>query len=106
VYGAETSTMNLTKVAPRILVTLIAGGWRRMWRKHILWSFSPIALLVLAGLVLTVFGLAVGIWATVWSLSHGVSASTGTWLLGVAPTIVGIQFLVEGLVLDIQATPK
>ncbi|MDR1187878.1 MAG: glycosyltransferase family 2 protein, partial [Bifidobacteriaceae bacterium] len=58
VYGAETSTMNLTKVAPRILLTLIAGGWRRMWRKHILWSFSPIALLVVAGLVLTVFGLA------------------------------------------------
>lgn len=105
VYGRETSTMNLTKVAPRILGTLIGGGWRRMWRKYILWSFSPIALLMLAGLALTVFGLAVGAWATVWSLSHGVSASTGTWLLGVAPAIVGIQFLVQGLVLDIQATP-
>ncbi|MDR2564604.1 MAG: glycosyltransferase family 2 protein [Bifidobacteriaceae bacterium] len=106
VYGAETSTMNLAKVAPRIMGTLIAGGWRRLWRKYILWSFSPIALLLLAGLALTIFGLAVGAWATVWSLSHGVSASTGTWLLGVAPTIVGIQFLVQGLVLDIQATPK
>ncbi|MDR1441557.1 MAG: glycosyltransferase family 2 protein [Bifidobacteriaceae bacterium] len=106
VYGAETSGMNLIKVAPRILWTLITGGWRRMWRKHILWSFSPIALLMLAGFALTVFGLAVGTWATIWSLTNGVSASTGTWLLGVAPTIVGVQFLVEGLVLDIQATPK
>jgi glycosyltransferase involved in cell wall biosynthesis len=106
VYGAETSTMNLTKVAPRILSTLIGGGWRRIWRKYILWSFSPIALLLLAGLALTIFGLAVGLWATIWSLSHGVSASTGTWLLGVAPAMVGIQFLVQGLVLDIQATPK
>ncbi|MDR1798621.1 MAG: glycosyltransferase family 2 protein [Bifidobacteriaceae bacterium] len=106
VYGNEKSTMNLTRVAPRIMWTLITGGWRRMWRKYILWNFSPIALLLLAGLFLTLFGLVVGVWATAWSLSHGVSASTGTWLLGVAPAMVGIQFLVQGLVLDIQATPK
>jgi glycosyltransferase involved in cell wall biosynthesis len=105
-YGSETSTMNLTRVAPRIAWTLLGGGWRRMWRKYILWSFSPIALLLLAGLILTVFGFAVGLWATIWSLTNGTSASTGTWLLGVAPAIVGIQFLVQGLVLDIQATPK
>jgi glycosyltransferase involved in cell wall biosynthesis len=106
VYGSEKSTMNLARVAPRILATLFTGGWRRMWRKYILWSFSPIALLLLAGLALTVFGVVVGTWATIWSLTTGVSASTGTWLLGVAPTIVGIQLLVQGLVLDIQATPK
>jgi hypothetical protein len=39
-------------------------------------------------------------------LMGGVSASTGTWLLAVTPTIVGIQFLVQALVLDIQATPS
>jgi glycosyltransferase involved in cell wall biosynthesis len=105
-YGAESSTMNLTRVAPRILATLIGGGWRRLWRKYILWSFSPIALLALVGMALTVFGVAVGVWATVWSLTRGVSASTGTWLLGVAPAMVGIQFMVQALVLDIQATPK
>ena len=106
VYGNETSTMRLWRVVPRIMATLIAGGWRRMWRKYILWDFSPIALLLIVGLLLTVFGVAVGIWATVWSLTNGVSASTGTWLLGIAPAIVGIQFMVQGLTLDIQATPK
>jgi glycosyltransferase involved in cell wall biosynthesis len=106
VYGSETSTMRLSRVAPRILATLIGGSWRRMWRKYVLWSFSPIALLAFAGLLLTLFGVTVGVWATAWSLINGVSASTGTWLLGVAPTIVGIQFMVQGLVLDIQATPK
>jgi glycosyltransferase involved in cell wall biosynthesis len=106
VYGEETSTMKLSRVAPRILATLIGGGWRRMWRKYILWSFSPIALLLLSGLILTVFGLIVGVWTTVWSLTTGVSASTGTWLLGVTPAIVGIQFMVQGLVLDIHATPQ
>jgi glycosyltransferase involved in cell wall biosynthesis len=105
-YGQETSTMNLAKVAPRILATLVAGGWRRIWRKYILWSFSPIALLLLAGLVLFLFGAGFGLWTTIHSLATGQSASTGTWLLGVGSAIVGINFLVQGLVLDIQATPK
>ncbi|MDR2114581.1 MAG: hypothetical protein LBO75_04795, partial [Bifidobacteriaceae bacterium] len=105
-YGAETSTMKLTRVVPRIMLTLFTGSWRRIWRKYILWNFSPIALLLLAGLLLTLFGVATGIWATAWSLMGGVSASTGTWLLAVTPTIVGIQFLVQALVLDIQATPS
>jgi glycosyltransferase involved in cell wall biosynthesis len=105
VYGSEVSSMNLFKVAPRILWTLIKGWWRRMWRKYILWNFSPIALLLVLGLILFLFGLVTGVWATVWSLSNGASASTGTWLLGVVPFIVGLQFMVQGLVLDIQATP-
>ena len=106
VYGDEVSTMKLSRVAPRIMWTLLSGGWRRMWRKYILWDFSPIALLLIVGLFLAVFGVCVSIWAMVWSLVHGVSATTGTWLLGVAPAIVGIQFMVQGLVLDIEATPK
>jgi len=105
-YRDETSTMNLATVAPRILWTLLTGGWRRMWRKYILWSFSPIALLMIFGLVLFLFGVGFGLWTTIQSLSSGVSATTGTWLLGVASAMVGVNFLVQGLVLDIQATPK
>jgi len=105
-YGNETSTMSLTRVAPRIMWTLLTGGWRRIWRKYILWSFSPIALLLLAGLFFFVFGLGFGLWTTIHSLTTGISASTGTWLLGVGSAIVGINFLVQGLVLDIQATPS
>ena len=105
-YRDETSTMNLAKVAPRILWTLLTGGWRRMWRKYILWSFSPIALLLIFGLFLTLFGVSFGLWTTIRSLTTGVSETTGTWLLGVASAMVGINFLVQGLVLDIQATPK
>jgi len=105
-YRDETSTMNLAKVAPKILWTLLTGGWRRLWRKYVLWSFSPIALLLILGLCLFLFGAAFGLWATIHSLSTGVSASTGTWLLGVASAMVGINLLVQGLVLDIQATPR
>jgi hypothetical protein len=54
---------------------------------------------------LLAFGTVVGIWATIMSLGAP-EASTGTWLLAVAPSLVGIQFLVQALVLDIEATPQ
>ena len=47
----------------------------------------------------------VGIWAMIASIGAP-EASTGTWLLAVAPSLVGIQLLVQALVLDIQATPQ
>jgi hypothetical protein len=89
---------------PRLLRLLLGGFWRRMWRKYVLWSFSPIALLFFIGLLLTIFGVAVGIWAVIQTIGPS-EASTGTWLLAVGPTLVGINMLTQALVLDIQATP-
>jgi glycosyltransferase involved in cell wall biosynthesis len=104
VYRDEVSTLRLYQVMPRLTRLLMGGFWRRMWRKYVLWSFSPIALLLLIGILMTVFGVAVGIWAIVQSIGPN-EASTGTWLLAVGPTLVGIQMLTQALVLDIQATP-
>jgi len=76
-----------------------------VWLKYVLWSFSAVALLLITGTLLLVFGTVVGIWAMIASIGAP-EASTGTWLLAVAPSLVGIQFLVQALVLDIQATPQ
>lgn len=105
VYGAEVSTLRIHRVVPRLLRLLFIGFWRRFWRKYVLWSFSPIALLFLTGLMLLLVGLVAGVFAIVQSIGPA-SASTGTWLLAVAPTLVATQFLVHALVLDIEATPR
>ena len=106
VYGDEVSGMRLHRVVPRLLWTLTTGFWRRFWYKYVLWSFSPIALLVIIGGPLLLFGLVVGVLAVLYSIGSPGSVSTGTWLLAVAPALVGIQMLLQAFVLDIQATPK
>uniref|UniRef100_UPI00286B5756 glycosyltransferase family 2 protein n=1 Tax=Salinibacterium sp. TaxID=1915057 RepID=UPI00286B5756 len=106
IYGEEVSGMKLHKVVPRLLVTLTGGFWRRIWTKYVLWSFSPIALLMLVGIPLVLLGLVVGIWAIAVSAVDPGTVTTGTWLLSVAPALLGTQLLLQAFMLDIQATPR
>lgn len=104
VYGSEVSGIRLSRVIPSISSLLARGFWRRIWWKYVLWSFSPIALLLFAGLLLLVFGIGWGIYAIVYALSSG-SPTAGTVLLAVGPSMTGIYMLIQALVLDIQETP-
>lgn len=100
-YADERSAIKLRRVIPALLSLLTGGFFRRVFRKYVLWSFSPIALFFFTGLFLVLTGLAVGAWVVVKTLGEPV-ASTGSVLLAVGPVLVGVQLLVSGLVLDIQ----
>jgi len=104
-YGDEVSTIKLHSAVPRISWSLFRGFWRRMWLKYMLWSFSPIAVMLLAGIFLTVVGVGVGLWASMAAIG-GESPTAGTVILAVVPFMSGFFLLVQGLVLDIQETPK
>jgi glycosyltransferase involved in cell wall biosynthesis len=104
VYGEAVSSMRIHRVMVSISSLLFAGFWRRMLRKHVLQSFSPVALLFFSGLSLVTFGTAVGVWVVVETLGPPV-ATTGSVLLAVGPLLTGIHMLVNALMLDIQSTP-
>jgi len=103
-YGEEVSSMRIRRVAVSIAGLLMRGFWRRMFLKHVLASFSPVALLFFTGLALVLWGVAVGIWVVIETLGPPV-ASTASVLLSVAPLLTGIHMLVSALTLDIQSTP-
>lgn len=104
VYGDAVSGMRMRRVIPIISRTLFRGFWRRMVLKYMVMSFSPVALLLLSGLVLVTIGTAAGIFVVVNSLGPP-TASAGTVLLAVAPMLTGIHLLVNALLLDIQESP-
>jgi hypothetical protein len=85
---------------------LLRGLMRRVILLYFVRDFTAVSLFLLAGLAETAFGLAWG--AYHWSLSArtGVPATTGTVMLAVLPLIVGIQQLLQSLVMDIQNEPK
>lgn len=104
VYGDEVSSIRLSKVIPELVGLLGKGFWRRMWYRYVLWSFSPVALLLVLGILATVFGVAVSIWLAFLAFSS-VIATAGTVMLAALPLMIGTQLLVSALQLDIQNSP-
>jgi glycosyltransferase involved in cell wall biosynthesis len=105
VYGTEVSSIRLRAVVPELLGLMFKGFWRRVWWKYMVWSFSPVALLLVAGLVLLALGLGVGAWLLAVSAGSP-SPTAGTVMLAVVPFVLGVQTLLVALQLDIQATPN
>jgi glycosyltransferase involved in cell wall biosynthesis len=101
IYADEVSHLKIHREAPRLAGLLFRGFWRRMILKYVFPSFSAIALLFFAGLLLCLIGLGFGIFATAQSLG-GTPPTAGTVLLAVAPMLTGIHLLVQSLVLDMH----
>jgi glycosyltransferase involved in cell wall biosynthesis len=105
VYADEVSSIRLSKVVPELLNLLSRGFWRRIWYRYVLWSFSPIALLLFLGLALFGFGLCIAIWVS-FQIVGSVIATAGTVMLAALPLMIGSQMLISALQLDIQASPS
>jgi len=103
-YSDEVSTMRIHRVILPIGTLLLRGFWRRMFLKHVLPSFSAVALLFFTGVFLLAIGTVVGIWVVIETLGPPI-ASTGSVLLSVGPLLTGVHMLVAALTLDIQSTP-
>ena len=105
VYGDEVSSIRLHHVIPELINRLTVGFWTRIWYRYVLWSFSPIALLLFGGLVLFGFGVIVTIWL-IFQIAASVIATAATVMLAALPLMLGTQLLISALQLDIQATPS
>jgi hypothetical protein len=69
-------------------------------------DFSPIALFLIVGFLLFLWGFVFGIVIWIHSLITGRPTLTGTIMLALLPLILGFQLLLQAMVLDIHETPK
>jgi glycosyltransferase involved in cell wall biosynthesis len=104
-YGDERSAMSIGRVLVSFPFHLFRGYWSRFYRKYVLRDFSPVALFMLAGIPLLLFGMCFGgyTWVQSWRLNR--FASTGTVMLSVLPFIVGFQLVLQALVLEMRESP-
>lgn len=105
VYKNEKSKIKLLHVVLPTLWTLQKGFVKRIFYKHVLFNFSPIGLFYIAGTLLSWFGIIFGLIVLITSIGPA-EASTATVMIAVVPFILGVQFLLQAVVLDIQNEPK
>ena len=105
-YGEEISDLSIAKVLFSFPPLLLRRFVRRIFQKYILRNFSPVALFLLSGLPLLIWGLLYGAYLWVHSMITGVPTPTGSIMLSLVPIVLGFQLTLQAIVLDIQETPK
>jgi dolichol-phosphate mannosyltransferase len=105
-YGDKVSHLSERKALLEFPPLLFRGFIRRALVQYFVRDFTAVSLFLLVGFVACAFGTSWGAWH--WWLSYrtGITASTGTVMIAVLPLILGIQLLLQALVLDIQNIPR
>lgn len=105
VYKNEKSKIKLVRVILPTLWTLVKGFYKRIFHKYILYNLKPEGLFFVFGTLLLWFGIIFG--AIVGITSIGPSTpTTATVMISVVPIILGIQILLQAIVLDIHNEPQ
>jgi len=105
-YGDERSYLRVRRVLFPFAFLLLRRTLYRVWAKYMLRDFSPIALFLLTGLPLFIWGIVFGAYQWWSHLQQGIATPTGTVIVAVVPLILGFQLLLQALVLDIQNSPR
>jgi glycosyltransferase involved in cell wall biosynthesis len=105
-YGSEQSDLNPLKIGSTFPFLLLQRFTRRIYQRYVLRDFSPVALFLLVGLLLFLWGAGFGIYLWIVTAMTGRSTPTGTIMLALLPLILGFQLLLQAIVLDIQNTPR
>jgi dolichol-phosphate mannosyltransferase len=106
IYHHEKSSMKIHQILLTFPVRLLKRTIYRIYQKYILRDFSQIALFLISGIVFMSWGVLFGGYHWVLSWRTGQYASTGTVMVALLPFLMGFELFLQGIILDIQNTPK
>lgn len=105
-YNNAQSSLSELKSLFEFPPKLVRGFIKRITYLYFLLDFNAVSLLLIFGVLGCIFGSVWGLNYWIQSAASHVAASTGTVMISVLPIILGVQFLLQALVLDTQNTPK
>jgi hypothetical protein len=105
-YGDKVSSLSEQRSLIEFPPLLVKGCCRRWRIQYFVRDFSDVSLLLLIGTAATAFGTTWGIYHWYAAASQRVTASTGTVMIAVLPIVLGLQFLLQALIADIQRAPR
>lgn len=105
-YEDEVSNLRITRELLRFMLGHVRNFSKRIFYNYLLRDFSVASLELIAGTLLTIFGITVGIGAWTDSIQTGVPATAGTVMVSTLPIILGFQLLLSFFSYDIASTPN
>jgi glycosyltransferase involved in cell wall biosynthesis len=104
-YQGEVSSLLIHRVLFEFPLKLATTFMRRIVLKNFIYDFSMASIYLLTGLPLLMFGLTFGISKWVHYASINIPAPTGTVMLPTLSVLLGIQFLLSAIEIDLRSVP-
>ena len=105
-YQNEKSSLSELDSLFRFPPLLVRGFFRRLFIQYFVRDFSAVTLFLLMGVPLVLFGFIFGSIRWIQSIQSNIPATTGTVMVAVLPFILGVQFIMQALIMDIQNVPR
>jgi len=105
-YGGERSNLSVRRILFEFPFKLMKTFIGRLLLKNLIYDFSMASIYLLAGIPLLLFGLIFGIVKWVDYAARNVPAPTGTVMLPTLSVLLGIQFMIAAIEIDLRSTPK
>jgi len=105
-YGSENSSVVMHYAAFEFPVKLLRTLIRRLWLRYFIYDFSMMSVYLLTGIPLLLFGLIFGIVKWIKYAQLGQAAPTGTVILPTLALLLGIQFLLSAVEIDMNSAPR
>jgi len=105
-YGGERSNLSVRRTLFEFPFKLTRTFFRRLILKNLIYDFSMASIYLLAGIPLLLFGLIFGIIKWVNYAARNIPAPTGTVMLPTLSVLLGIQFMIAAIEIDLRSTPK
>lgn len=106
VYADEISNLSEIRTLTTFPWLHTCNFFKRICYNYILRGFSAASLSLISALPLLAFGLGFGLFEWSQSAATGVPATTGTVMLSVLPSLIGVQLLLNFLQNDVSSEPK
>lgn len=105
-YGEEESSLSIRNTMFRFPILLFKGLTKRFVLKYLIYDFNMASIYTLAGMPMLLWGLFYGLYKWIENTINHVATPTGTIMLSVLPLILGTQFIIAAINIDISSTPK
>lgn len=105
-YGSEESSLSIRNTMTRFPFLLIKGLTKRFILKYLIYDFNMASVYTLVGMPMLLWGIFYGLYKWIENTINHVATPTGTIMLSVLPLILGTQFIIAAINIDINSTPK
>ena len=101
-YGDEESSLQITNILKTFPIKIIKGFCKRIFYKYYIYDFNMASIYIILGLPLFIFGFCFGLYSWIVAITQNIENSAGTVMLSVLPIILGVQFLLQAISIDMN----